>query len=143
MLEQNGNMPADSSVEFTVNAKKETAFNLNLLIPDWATDVDIYINGQKQQKTISPASYYSIKRSWKNDDKVKLVFHYRFHLKPMPDDDKVLAVFYGPSLLAFETNSELILKGSQKEILKNLSVTGNNVFQLKDDGKTYVSASFV
>ena len=137
VLEQNGNCPADSSVEFTVSAKKESAFNLNFFIPAWANNVEVYLNGEKQQKDISPSSYYSMNRKWKNNDKVKLVFHYGFHIKPMPDDANVLAIFYGPTLLAFETSSELILKGTQEEILKNLSVSGNNEFRLEDGGEIY------
>lgn len=137
VLEQNGNFPADSSVEFTVSLKKESVFNLNLFIPAWANGVEIYLNGEKQQKDISPSSYYSMNRKWKNNDKVKLVFHYGFQIKSMPDDANVLAIFYGPTLLAFETSSELILKGTKEKILKNLSVSGNNEFWLEDGGKTY------
>ena len=55
----------------------------------------------------------------------------------MPDDENVLAIFYGPILLAFETNSELILKGTHTEIIKNLSYS-HDTFQLVDNGKTYL-----
>ncbi len=137
ILEQNGNFPADSSVDFNVSVKKESTFSLNLFIPAWANDVEVYLNGKKQQTHISPSSYYRINRKWKNNDKVKLVFHYGFHLKVMPDDANVLALFYGPTLLAFETPSELILKGTKEEILKNLSVSGNNEFRLANGGKIY------
>jgi uncharacterized protein len=137
VLEQEGDFPTDSSIEFTISTKKETAFNLNLLIPGWAKKVEVYINGQKQQGKISPSSYYSINRKWKNNEKIKLVFHYDFHVQTMPDDPNVLAIFYGPELLAFETSSELILKGTKEEILKGLTVTDNNTFHLINSGKTY------
>ena len=39
----------------------------------------------------------------------------------MPDKEGMLAVFYGPMLLAFETREEVILKGNQEEILCGLS----------------------
>ncbi|MEP6746972.1 MAG: beta-L-arabinofuranosidase domain-containing protein [Bacteroidota bacterium] len=138
VLKQNGNFPADSSVEFTLAAKNESAFNLNLFVPGWAKKAEVYINGQKKKGVVSPGSYYRINRTWKNNDKIKLVFHYNFHIKAMPDNPNTLALFYGPNLLAFEASSEIILKGSSKEILKNLSVTGNNVFQLKNNDKMYV-----
>jgi TfoX/Sxy family transcriptional regulator of competence genes len=55
----------------------------------------------------------------------------------MPDDENVLAIFYGPTLLAFESNSELILKGTHAEIIKNLSYSGDS-FRLVDNGKNYL-----
>lgn len=63
-----------------------------------------------QHANTSPSSYYSINRRWKNGDKIKLVFHYDFHIQTMPNDTKVVAIFYGPNLLAFEIESELIFK---------------------------------
>lgn len=138
VLTQQTNFPVDSSIEFIVSTKKETVFNLNLFIPSWAKRVDVYVNDQKQKLNAAPASYFGINRKWKNTDKIKLVFHNDFYIQSMPDDPNVFAIFYGPTLLAFETPSELILKGTRKEIVKGLSVTGNNTFQLIDDGKTYV-----
>lgn len=137
-LEQEGNFPADSTIEFTISSKKETVFNLNLLIPSWATKADIYINGDKQDLQIEPLSYVILNRKWENNDKIKLVFNYDFHIKTMPDNDNVFAIFYGATLLAFESNDELILKGSLNDILKNISIEGNNVFKLFNGGKTYI-----
>ncbi|MFI5140061.1 MAG: beta-L-arabinofuranosidase domain-containing protein [Sphingobacteriales bacterium] len=137
VLEQQGNFPTDSTVEFTVSAKKAVVFNLNFLISAWAGKVDIYVNDQRQNANVSPLSYYSINRKWKNNEKIKLVFHYNFYIKAMPDDPRVVAIFYGPNLLAFETASEVILKGTKEEILKNLSVSDNNLFHLADGGRIY------
>ncbi len=61
----------------------------------------------------------------------------------MPDDKHVIAIFYGPMLLAFENNLELILKGDEQEILGNLSVEeGNTTFQLQNGGETYLPRPF-
>ncbi|MEO6550480.1 MAG: beta-L-arabinofuranosidase domain-containing protein [Ferruginibacter sp.] len=136
-LEQSGNFPKDSNIEFTLSAKKRSAFTLKLLVPSWAHKADVYINNQKQTVSISPGSYINLKREWKNNDKVRLNFQYDFYIKAMPDDQNVLAIFYGPTLLAFETTSELILKGTHAGIIKNLSYSGD-VFKLLDDGKIYL-----
>jgi uncharacterized protein len=139
VLEQAGNFPMDTSVEFTVSTKKKTTFVLKLLIPSWAQKAEVYVNGEKQTNDIVPNSYISLNRQWKNNDKIKLVFQYDFYIKTMPDDKNVLAIFYGPSLLAFEDASELILKGNQQEILNNLSKDKeNNTFHLNNRGKTYL-----
>jgi DUF1680 family protein len=112
---------------------------LNLLIPSWAKEVAVYVNDKKQEINVAPNSYISLKRKWENDDKVKLVFNYNFYLETMPDDKNTIALFYGPTLLAFETNSEITLIGDKKEILNNLSKDKhNNIFYLKNNAKDYV-----
>jgi uncharacterized protein len=138
-LEQTGEFPIDSSVEIAVSTKKTAAFTLKLFIPSWAEKADIYINGEKRNIEITPGSFINLHRHWQNNDKVRVEFYYDFYIKTMPDDDNVLAIFYGPILLAFETDSELNLKGNKKSIVHNLSVVdSNSVFQLNNNGKTYL-----
>lgn len=137
-IEQNGNFPADPSVELAISTKKKSTFNLNLFIPQGVKSVDVYINGERNECSISPSSFLSINREWKNNDKIKLDFHFNFEIKTMPDDENVIAIFYGPILLAFETTSELILKGTHDEILKNISSVSNYTFHLSNNGKNYI-----
>jgi uncharacterized protein len=147
-LQQRGSFPADSTVEFSVNTAKNTPLSLNFFIPSWAKNVDVYINGIKQTIKTSPQSYCLIKRTWKNDDKIKLVFHYGFRVKSMPDDKNTIAMFYGPTLLAFETKNELAFKQTQSldktinELTNKLRNTGNGVYTLSFDNKQYVLKPF-
>jgi len=137
-LEQNGNFPVDSVVQFTVRTAEKYRLALNLLIPDWSKYAELYINNQKQAIDVHPGSYLSLKREWKDNDKIRLVFHYDFYLRTMPDDENVFAIFYGPVMLAAETDSEFIVQGSRNEIIKNLTVSGSNVFRLKNGEKKFV-----
>jgi uncharacterized protein len=137
-LEQTGNFPTNPNIEFTVSAKKKFVFALRLFIPSWAKKVDVFVNNEKQDIEATPETYITLNRKWTNDDKVRLVFHYDFHLKTMSDNKNVIALFYGPTLLAFEDNSELILKGDTDGILSNLSKVGENTFHLQNNGKTFV-----
>lgn len=59
----------------------------------------------------------------------------------MADDPNLVAIFYGPTLLAFETSAELMLKSSPAEILKNLSRVGDT-FQLVDKSQKYTLRPF-
>lgn len=137
-LEQAGSFPADSAVEFTVRSAKPSPLTIKMLIPSWAKKTEVYINGRRELADIKPGSYLSLRRSWKYNDKIRLVFHYNFYVKSMPDDKDVFAIFYGPVMLAAETDAEWILKSSQQSILKNLVKTGYQVFQLKEGEKTFV-----
>src|SRR5690606_24902310 len=136
-IEQVGNFPTNHEVSFTVSAKNKTAFNLNLFVPSWAIKADVYINGEKQNFSTSPNSYISIDRQWKNKDSIKLVFEYDFYLKTMPDDSNVVAIFYGPTLLAFESNAEIILRETKENILNSIKKNTETTFSLMNNGNIY------
>ena len=138
-LEQNGNFPKDTNICFTISTKKKVGFALKLFIPSWAKNAEVYINGEKQEIETFPSSYIDLNRNWRDKDEVKLIFHYDFHLKTMPDNKDVLSLFYGPMLLAFESDEEVILKGTHDEILKKLSVLNKEegIFLLRNNGKNY------
>ncbi|WP_333819553.1 beta-L-arabinofuranosidase domain-containing protein [Ohtaekwangia sp.] len=137
-LQQKGSFPQDSVVNFTVETKRKFSLAIKFLTPSWANNVDVYINNIKQNINTAPNSYISLNREWKNKDKIRLVFHYNFYIKSMPDDNNVIAIFYGPTLLAFDYRSELILKDDQADILRNLSVAADHkTFNLKNGGKVY------
>lgn len=139
-IKQAGEFPMERAIEFTISAKKKTDFALNLFIPSWAANAEVFINGEKCTASITPSSYVNLSRTWKEGDKVKLVFDYDFYTKAMPDDENVVAIFYGPILLAFEGNSELILRGKHEDVLNNIKpVNGDNSeFHLLDGGKEYL-----
>lgn len=137
-LDQVGNFPENPVVEFIVSSKEKKEFELMLFIPSWAKKVEVAVNGKKQKVKTTPESFLCLKRKWKDRDKVSLVFEYDFHLKTMPDNKNMIALFYGPILLAFENGSELVLKGDHKTILSQLSKREKtNVFNLKNNGTTY------
>jgi DUF1680 family protein len=137
-LHQKGNFPRDSIINLRIETKSKTSVAIKLLAPSWANSVDVYINNIKQNVKVAPNSYISLKREWKDKEEIRLHFHYDFYLKPMPDDNKVIAIFYGPTLLAFDYASELIMKGDEAEILRNLSVSvDRKSFTLNNGGKVY------
>lgn len=137
-LEQSGNFPTNPVVEFTFKEVEKAKLTLNMLIPNWSKKFDVYVNDQKQAINVAPGSYLSLPGLWKNNDKIRLVFHYDFYLKPMPDDENVFAIFYGPVMLAAETDAEFILKGRKEDILRNITSTGDNSFRLINGDKTFV-----
>lgn len=137
-ISQSGDFPMNQSVEFKISLMDGADLSLNLLIPSWAKRSVVYVNGKKYASG-KASSYLKIRRKWLEGDSVRLVFDYDFHLKTMPDDKKVIALFYGPILLAFNSSSEIILRGSHEEILCNLRKKGdrNNLFYLYNAGKEF------
>lgn len=139
-LEQNSKFPKDSIIDLTISTKRKSNFSLELLIPSWAKNTTLYINDEKQHINAHSMSYLDLNREWTDKDKVKLVFQYDFHLKSMPDNSKVFAIYYGPILLAFESKTEIALRGNTEDILKNIYPLNseNATFLLKNNGKEYL-----
>lgn len=143
-LEQSTNFPEEPKTILKISTEKPMRFALKLLIPSWANaQTKVFVNGKPYKTNIKPLSYVSIDRKWKSGDQVELVFTYDFHLKTMPDNKNVAALFYGPVMLAFETNKELILKGTPQDILQNISKQPNGFsFTLKNNGSEYPLVPF-
>jgi DUF1680 family protein len=138
-ISQQGNFPADPKIQFTFTSKKATRFTINLFIPEWANNqTKVLINGKSVSIDINPLSYLTIDRKWKSGDKIELIFDYKFHLKTMSDNQNMIAIYYGPVLLAFETDKELLLKGNHSEILNSITKKENEmVFILKNNNIEY------
>lgn len=114
-------------------------FGLKLFIPSWANGANtIKINGQIIKQSAKPSSYLTIKREWKNGDSIELDFTFSFQLKKMADDKNIVAIYYGPVLLAFETKEELILKGTYRDIVGGLTKQRDEfAFNLKNGTTGY------
>jgi DUF1680 family protein len=138
-VSQTGNFPVNSTVQFTVSTKKLSRFALNLFVPAWATNqTKVLINGKAVSIESKPLSYIKLDRKWKNGDKIELIFDFKFYVKTMPDNQNMLAIYYGPILLAFETDKELLLKGDRTNILNSILKQGNDmIFTLKNGGIEY------
>jgi DUF1680 family protein len=138
-ISQTGNFPSNSTVQFTVSTKKSSRFALNLFVPSWATNqTKVLINGKAVSVESKPLSYITLDRAWINGDKIELIFDYKFYLKTMSDNQNMLAIYYGPILLAFETDKELLLKGDCTVILNSIIKPGNDmIFTLKNGSTEY------
>lgn len=144
-LKQSGEFPFDKKVVFEVVNASPT-FNpqlstLNLIIPSWAKSATVSVNGKvvKRKSAVREAAYISVERKWAQGDKVEVEFDYGFHVKPMPDDENVFAIFYGPLMLAFDGGGEIILKGTLDDVMKGLVSEGNDskVFYLNNAGRQF------
>jgi DUF1680 family protein len=127
---------------FSFSTEKDIRLTVNLFVPSWANELKIYVNGRLQSQTAVPNSFVRLDRIWRNKDQIKLVFDYRFRIERMRDDMNKVAFFYGPTLLAFDTGTELALRSKPEELLTNLSIVDSTSFQLKDGKHIYTLRPF-
>lgn len=71
-LRQETMYPWEGRVKITIEACKESPFDIHLRIPAWAEKADILINGNKEQLSAQPGTYASIHRTWQQGDELIL-----------------------------------------------------------------------
>jgi len=100
-LEQHTNFPEKDSSAFVFHTSASVALDLNIHVPYWATKgVEVIINDVPQAVTAKPSSYLTITRKWSDGDRVDVRMPMSLHLHPMPDDPELMAIMYGPLVLA-------------------------------------------
>jgi len=70
-------------------------------VPYWATDgVRVSVNGKQLATEAKPTSYLRIEREWNDGDRVEVQMPFALYAAPMPDDPELVAIMYGPVVLA-------------------------------------------
>ncbi len=99
-FEQKTRFPEEQGTTITVSGKNPAQLAINLRIPYWAQGGSVKINGSALPAFSSPGSYLSLNRVWKSGDRIELSLPMGVHIDPMPDDQTIQAVMYGPLVLA-------------------------------------------
>jgi uncharacterized protein len=106
-LRQETSFPEQGRTTLTIRSAKPVELALNIRIPYWATSGGtVKLNGETLPVFSSPSSYLSLKRVWKDNDKVEVSLPMSLHIDPMPDDHSLQAVMYGPLVLAGKLGNE-------------------------------------
>ena len=114
------------------------------MVPSWATRrPKVTINGKLLSVDSKPLSYLTLERKWRDGDQIEVSFDYEFKVKTTPDNPHRIALYYGPVLLAFETEKEIILEGDGTDILHSIKKQGDKlVFTLRNGGTDYILRPF-
>jgi DUF1680 family protein len=99
-LRQETQFPEQQGSRLTVVAERPVEIAIHLRIPYWARGGRVAINGQPLPAMSSPSSYLTLRGPWKNGDMIDISLPMELHRSPMPDDESVQAVMYGPLVLA-------------------------------------------
>ena len=142
-----------------LNFKTESPVELALKIrwPAWAGQIAVRVNGKKQTISGAPGSYVSLNRQWQNGDRVEIQLPMKLHTEPLPGASNIVAVLYGPIVLAGNLGTNgmpnpyargqldlakipdpkvPVFVSDQKTFLKKIKPTGDPlVFQTKNLGQ--------
>ncbi|MGC2186330.1 MAG: beta-L-arabinofuranosidase domain-containing protein [Terriglobales bacterium] len=114
-VKQETRFPEQDSTSLTLSVKSPVQITINLRIPYWVRGGSVKINGTPLGAFASPSSYLSINRVWKSGDKIDLSLPMDFHISPMPDNEQIQAMMYGP----------LVLAGRFEPVTKEMTYSGD------------------
>jgi len=107
IVRQETKFPEEDSSKLTFQAKKPARLALKVRYPSWVTSgMTVTINGKNEPVDAKPGSYASFEREWKNGDTVQIRWPMSLRLEAMPDDPKMIAILYGPIVLAGDLGRE-------------------------------------
>lgn len=89
----------NSTLTFTADTPLRLAVKVRW--PSWATrGIALAVNGAPQKVEGQPGSYVTVDREWKSGDTLSVRLPMALRTEAMPDDPHVVAIMYGPILLA-------------------------------------------
>jgi uncharacterized protein len=92
--------PAGDTMTFTVSGGTGDVWSMRFRIPGWTSGATVAVNGANQAVSVTPGSYATVSRAWRSGDVVTLRLPMRVVTVPANDDPSVVAVTYGPVVLA-------------------------------------------
>jgi len=106
VVRQETRFPEEEATHLTVTASRPVRLAVNVRYPSWAQGATMSVNGQPQTATASSGSYATIDREWKTGDRIDVRLPMALRTEAMPDDPKMVAVMYGPLVLAGDLGRE-------------------------------------
>jgi DUF1680 family protein len=73
-ITQKTNYPFDSVITVTISPDRKEGFPLFVRIPDWASNADVRVNGERIGNQVKNSEYFRIERTWKQKDQVLITF---------------------------------------------------------------------
>src|SRR5213080_688115 len=107
VVRQETRFPEEDTTHLTVTATEPTRLALKVRYPSWAASgMMVSINGKPETIAAARGSYVTIERQWKTGDRVDVRLPMSLHTEAMPDDPNMIAVLYGPIVLAGDLGKE-------------------------------------
>ena len=92
--------PEEDTLRLTVLGARAARFAVHIRVPYWTAGATISLNGSLLPGSVQSGGYFTIERRWSVGDVLSVQLPMRLHAAPMPDDSSLMAVMYGPLVLA-------------------------------------------
>jgi hypothetical protein len=106
-VRQDTRFPEQDSTRLVFTAARPIRLAVKVRFPSWATSgISLVVNGAAQPVAGKPGSYVTVDREWKTGDTLSIRLPMSLRVEAMPDNPKVVALLYGPILLAGDLGRE-------------------------------------
>jgi DUF1680 family protein len=106
-VRQETRFPQEDVTRLTLSASAPIRLALKIRHPAWALDgVAVDVNGRREADSTQPSSYVTIDRVWRDGDVVTVRMPMSLRLEELPGDATMVAILYGPILLAGDLGRE-------------------------------------
>ena len=103
VLRQETRFPESDSTRLSFRCARPVKLALRIRWPSWAQpQLVVRVNGWKQKIGGQPGSYFTLDREWHDGDRVEIRLPMKLHAEALPATTNLLAVLYGPIVLAGE-----------------------------------------
>ncbi len=107
VVRQETTFPEEDKTRLTFRTQKPVRLALKVRRPSWVSSaMTVAINGRPEPVTAGPGSYATFDREWKDGDTVEVRWPMSLRLEAMPDDPNIVALLYGPIVLAGDLGRE-------------------------------------
>ncbi len=101
IVRQETTFPDSTSTTLLIQTPTPLRMPLHIRVPYWVgPDTWVKVNGRVIDATPSPASYFTLTRTWHDGDRVEVNLPMYLHVEQMPDEPSTQAFLYGPLVLA-------------------------------------------
>jgi DUF1680 family protein len=103
-VRQETKFPESDTIGLVIGTIDQTPvrFALKIRWPSWAEKISVRVNGEKQKISGKPGSYVTIDREWEDGAGVEIQLPMKLHTEPLPGTTNIVALLYGPIVLAAE-----------------------------------------
>ena len=112
VVRQETKFPVSDTTRLTLKCAKPAELALKIRWPFWAQTMTVRVNGRRVDVPGAPGSYVALEREWRNGDQVEVRLPMTLRTEAMPDDPGVVAVLYGPVVLAGQLGTQGLEKTS-------------------------------
>jgi DUF1680 family protein len=106
-VRQETRFPEEEATHLTITATQPERVAVRLRRPAWVKpEMTMTVNGAAVPAELTGGSYAVIEREWKTGDRIDVRLPMTIHTEAMPDDPKMIALMYGPIVLAGDLGRE-------------------------------------
>jgi DUF1680 family protein len=108
VVRQETRFPEEDTATLTFTAREPVQLALRVRYPSWVAPgaMKVTVNGQEEPVNAAPGAYAAIEREWKTGDTVEVRWPMGLRVEAMPDDPNMIAILYGPIVLAGDLGQE-------------------------------------